>query len=272
VNTPTKALVAVAAAACLFFSATPAPALAEAYAVPMYRVYNPYSGEHFYTADENEKAHLVSVGWTDEGIGWAAPGLPTSTPVYRLYSGTDHHYTTDLAECDYLESVGWTYEGVGWYSDDAEGVALYRQYNPYVDPSASRNNSGSHNYTADTTENDALVAAGWKAEGVAWYGRDVAGRTWVAATYREEPVLEWMWTRAKSIYTCKTCWTSYDTYEEAEGCRTYNDTNHDPEDGFCGADGVRITTFMGSDGGNNLAYREIYMGERYVVSTPAYWE
>ncbi|MCI1314771.1 MAG: hypothetical protein LKH11_10300 [Solobacterium sp.] len=36
------------------------------------RVYNPDSGEHFYTKNKAEKDHLVSVGWQDEGIAWYA--------------------------------------------------------------------------------------------------------------------------------------------------------------------------------------------------------
>ena len=137
--------------------------------INMYRVYNPNSGEHFYTADKAEKNNLVKVGWSYEGIGWTAPAT-SSTPVYRLYSGTDHHYTMDSKERDNLIKAGWKYEGIGWYSDDNKGVPLYRQYNPYVDPNAATNNSGSHNYTTDKTENDYLVSVGWREEGIAWYG------------------------------------------------------------------------------------------------------
>ena len=90
--------------------------------------------------------------------------------MYRLYSGTDHHYTMDAKERDMLKRAGWRYEGVGWYSDDAKGVPLYRQFNPNVQPSAPRNNSGSHNYTKDKSEHNRLVAIGWKGEGVGWYG------------------------------------------------------------------------------------------------------
>ena len=45
-------------------------------------------------------------------------------------------------------------------------MPLYRQYNPYAE-------TGTHNYTADENENDALVELGWEAEGIAWYGIDV---------------------------------------------------------------------------------------------------
>ena len=89
----------------------------------------------------------------------------SNTPVYRLYNpyGGDHHYTLSAEERDWLVGLGWCYEGVGWYSDDARGVPLYRQYNPYA-------TSGTHNYTTSKVENDMLVSVGWNAEGIGWYG------------------------------------------------------------------------------------------------------
>ena len=36
----------------------------------MYRLYNPYTGEHFYTSNQTEQKSLVSQGWKDEDIGW----------------------------------------------------------------------------------------------------------------------------------------------------------------------------------------------------------
>lgn len=137
---------------------------AGAAAISMYRLYNPNSSEHFYTADHNEQQYLIKAGWKDEGIGWTAPTL-SKTPVYRLYNKNagDHHYTMDEKEKDELVKAGWTYEKIGWYSDDAKGTPLYRQYNPNA-------KAGSHNYTIDKKENDYLVKAGWKAEGISWYG------------------------------------------------------------------------------------------------------
>ncbi len=139
----------------------------------MFRLYNPNSGEHFYTANLDEAKKVVAAGWQWEGIGWVAPDT-SKAPVYRLYSGTDHHYTANKDERDHLVSVGWKYEGIGWYSDDDQGVALFRQFNPNVNPSAKRNNSGSHNYTASKAENDKLVSLGWRAEGIGWYGANHA--------------------------------------------------------------------------------------------------
>lgn len=135
----------------------------------MYRLYNPNSGEHFYTAKISERDSVVKAGWKYEGEGWIAP-TTSKTPVYRLYSGTDHHYTTSVNEKNNLKKVGWKDEGIGWYSDDSKGEPLYRQFNPNVNPNASFNNSGSHNYTTSKSENDHLVSVGWRAEGIDWYG------------------------------------------------------------------------------------------------------
>lgn len=147
--------------------ATAAPAAAAPSGTQvMWRLYNPNTGEHFYTANTNECDVLSKAGWSEEGVAWLAPTSST-TPVYRLYNpvvtGGDHHYTMDSNERDMLVSKGWRYEGVGWYSDDAHGVALQRLYNPHAA-------TGTHHYTVDTNERDSLVRAGWRSEGVAWYG------------------------------------------------------------------------------------------------------
>jgi len=65
----------------------------EVNAADMHRLYNPNSGEHFYTAAVAEKNHLVKVGWKYEGIGWIAPA--NGSAVYRLYNANagDHHYS-----------------------------------------------------------------------------------------------------------------------------------------------------------------------------------
>lgn len=135
----------------------------------MYRVYNPNSGEHFYTSNKAEKDHLVNLGWKYEGIGWKAPTV-SNYPVYRLYNanGGEHHYTMNKAEKDMLVKAGWKYEGIGWYSanpDDKSSVPLLREYNP----NAFANN---HNYTVNKAEHEWLVSLGWKDEGKAWYAVD----------------------------------------------------------------------------------------------------
>lgn len=132
-----------------------------AYAADMYRMYNPNSGEHFYTASTAERNSLYIAGWDYEGIGWVAPD--SGEDVYRLYNSNagDHHYTPNAAERDFLINQGWKYEGVGWKTGGA--IPLFRQYNPNA-------KAGSHNFTTSSVENDSLVRAGWIAEGIGWYG------------------------------------------------------------------------------------------------------
>jgi hypothetical protein len=81
----------------------------------MFRLYNPYTGEHFYTASEFERDAVVAAGWQYEGVGWVAP--EEGVPVFRVYNpyAGDHHYTTSVEERDHLVSVGWNDEGIGWY-------------------------------------------------------------------------------------------------------------------------------------------------------------
>ena len=132
----------------------------------MYRLYNPNSGEHFYTANAGEKNHLANIGWIYEGIGWIAPKT-SDYPVYRLYNGNggEHHYTMNKAEKNMLVRAGWKYEGIGWYSadpKDSNSIPLLREYNP----NAFANN---HNYTTSKPEHNWLISLGWKDEGKAWY-------------------------------------------------------------------------------------------------------
>lgn len=147
--------------------------LTQSSGVGVFRLYNSNSGEHFYTADRNEKDGLIAAGWNFEGIGWYAPES-SNYPVQRLYNENagDHHYTTDQNEVNVLQSVGWKLEGVGWYSADAsqKSVPIYRQYNPNA-------KTGAHNYTSDANENQQLGKIGWQLEGIGWYGLEVDAPT-----------------------------------------------------------------------------------------------
>lgn len=131
---------------------------------PMHRLYNPNSGEHFYTASVSERNAVTNAGWKYEGVCWVAP-TTSNSPVYRLYNPNagDHHYTMSAHERDSLVEAGWRYEGVGWYSDDAKQTPIYRQYNPNA-------LAGAHNFTQSKSENDMLKQVGWHTEGIAWYG------------------------------------------------------------------------------------------------------
>ena len=171
--------------------------------VEMYRLYNPNSGEHFYTASAGERDTLISAGWKYEGVGWIAPAT-SNTPVYRLYNPNagEHHYTMNKEERDYLVTIGWKDEGIGWYSDDAKTVALYRQYNPNA-------KTGSHNYTTSKSENDWLVSIGWKGEGVGWYGLSQEAETEVPTTTEHQHTWE-------SVGHTETVYIRSDTGEQVE--------------------------------------------------------
>ena len=154
----------------LLMAVSPAAAHADETYQEMYRLYNPYSGEHFYTASEQERDSVIAAGWNDEGLGWYAPAK-SDYPVYRLYNqiGGEHHYTLSAEEKDMLIEAGWKDEGIGWYSNGSldeptkSAVTLYREYNP----NAFANN---HNYTTNKAEHDYLISLGWQDEGTAWYG------------------------------------------------------------------------------------------------------
>ena len=131
----------------------------------LYRLYNPNSGEHFYTKRSAERDDLVRVGWRYESLGWTTPTEGMGAQVYRLYNPNagDHHYTMDAGERDMLIGKGWRYEGVGWYSDKNKATAIYRAYNPNA-------KAGAHHFTSNKEEKDYLVRLGWRDEKIGFYG------------------------------------------------------------------------------------------------------
>lgn len=131
---------------------------AESYGV--FRLYNPNSGDHFFTANLKEAQSLVNAGWHYEGIAWHWNG---HTPVVRMYASSDHVYTTSAKEINNLVKAGWKNEGSAFGCSDkpADGFSpVFRLYDK---------NGGKHMYTISETERDKLVKAGWKLEGVAFY-------------------------------------------------------------------------------------------------------
>jgi hypothetical protein len=129
--------------------------------IPVYRLYNPNSSEHFYSSSQAERSKLIGLGWRDEGIGWYAP--QTGDAVYRLYNpnvaGGDHYYTASLAERNALVAKGWNYDGSFWKSGGSVHVSV--AYNPNA-------KSGAHNYTTNPAEEASLLRAGWEYPGTVW--------------------------------------------------------------------------------------------------------
>src|SRR5699024_1863246 len=89
---------------------------------PLYRVYNPNSGEHLYTRDKAEYEMLGKIGWHQEKIGWHSP--EKGEEVYRLYNPNsgEHFYTMNADECEHLAKVGWKKEGTAFYSNSKAGL------------------------------------------------------------------------------------------------------------------------------------------------------
>ncbi len=130
--------------------------------IPVYRLYNPNTGEHLLTCKESERENLIILGWHDEGIGFYETA--EGDPVYRLYNpnGSEHHYTCSEKEVNKLVKLGWRDEGTAFNSDAAETIPVYRAYNPH----AWNNN---HNYTVSSEEQTNLINHGWQDEDTAWY-------------------------------------------------------------------------------------------------------
>lgn len=130
--------------------------------VEVYRVYNKWSNEHFYTSDQEEYEGLVDKGWNDEGVGWVAPA--TGDPVYRLYNkwSGDHHFTTDKSEYEKCQKAGWTGEKVAFFSAGKDKLPVYRLFNPYE-------KKFFHHYTMNKTEYNQCTKNGWTDEHVGWY-------------------------------------------------------------------------------------------------------
>lgn len=130
-----------------------------------YRLYNPETGEHFFTTNKAEYDLLAgSKTWKSETSTWNAPEK-SDYPIYRLCNPNtdDHHYTMNAGERDALVHLGWRDEGIGMYSADQNGQPVLRLYNPNA-------KVGSHHYTTSTSEKDHLVSLGWKFEGIGFYG------------------------------------------------------------------------------------------------------
>lgn len=133
---------------------------------PVFRLYNNFTGDHFFTTNIAEANILIDVGWAFEGVSWVEPTTPGNIAVHRLYNPNngDHFYTIAENEVVYLSNVGWNYEGIAFYSDKEERFPIFRLYDP------NKVGAGSHFYTASAGEKASLEASGWVSEGVGWYG------------------------------------------------------------------------------------------------------
>ena len=140
--------------------------------IPVYRLFNTRTGEHFYTASTTERSQYLKVGtWRSEGVAWYAP-RKSSEPIYRLSNpnnGNEHHYTKSLKEKDWLVGLGWRYDCIAWYSDTDKLVPIYRHYHPIQ-------RTGNHHYTTSKGESNHIVKyEGWRYEGISFYVSKAGG-------------------------------------------------------------------------------------------------
>ena len=131
--------------------------------VHMHRLYNPNTGEHFYTGSDVEKNNLIAAGWNYEDIGFSFPAN-TGAPVHRLFqpSTGEHLYTMDEAEKTKLEAEGWNYEGIAFNSAYDTEAIQHRLHNPNA-------TVGAYHFTFSEEEKQTLIDAGWEYQGIGWY-------------------------------------------------------------------------------------------------------
>ena len=129
----------------------------------MLRMYNPNTGEHFYTGSEEERDMLVEAGWQYEGVAFTFP-KNTGAPVHRLFEPItgEHLYTMDEAEKDRLMAEGWNYEGVAFNSAYDTEAVQHRLHNPNA-------SVGAYHFTFSEEEKQNLINAGWEYQGIGWY-------------------------------------------------------------------------------------------------------
>ncbi|MBQ3548554.1 MAG: hypothetical protein IJA33_01605 [Oscillospiraceae bacterium] len=131
--------------------------------VHMFRMYNPNTGEHFYTGSPVERDNLIVAGWQYEGVGFTFPAN-TGDPVHRLFqpSTGEHLYTMDVAEKDRLMADGWNYEGIAFNSAYDTEAVQHRLHNPNAEV-------GAYHFTFSPEEKQNLIDAGWEYQGIGWY-------------------------------------------------------------------------------------------------------
>lgn len=136
---------------------------------PVFRLYNPNSGEHLFTSDRKERRDLMHLGWNAESIAWMnrPDGGQAISRLYNPNAG-DHHYTADQNEVNTLVKLGWKLDGTVLFSEGERDIPIYRCCNPNA-------KAGSHHFTRLLYEYETLTKhEGWIAEGIAFYATSSA--------------------------------------------------------------------------------------------------
>jgi peptidoglycan/xylan/chitin deacetylase (PgdA/CDA1 family) len=134
--------------------------------IPVTRLYQPATGDHFYTTSASDIAIAESVGFQNDGVGFNAYATSASgVPVYRLYSPLTekHFYTTSTSDVTIATGVGYQNDGVAFYEDSAasaNNVAVDRMYQP---------RDYDHFYTTSASDVSIAKSVGYQDEGAVFY-------------------------------------------------------------------------------------------------------
>lgn len=130
---------------------------------PVFRLRNPNTNEHLFTASRNERSELMKRGWDAEKIVWNQR-KENGERIYRLYDKKVgiHRYTMDANEAEELQKQGWSLDDELLYSEKEEDVPVYSCLNQQADPAYAF-------YTTDENELKTLEKSGWLNQGVAFY-------------------------------------------------------------------------------------------------------
>ncbi|KAJ6545565.1 hypothetical protein B0H19DRAFT_1033969 [Mycena capillaripes] len=130
-------------------------------AQPLYRDWNPTTGDHFYTTDSAEASGAS--GYNVEGVRALvfATQVAGSVRFLRLYNAAfrNHFYTTNATEAAQIP---------GYVIQDEDPMYIYPTQLCGSVP-FYRLFAGNHFYTVDTGERDAAEMGGWVFESVAGY-------------------------------------------------------------------------------------------------------
>jgi hypothetical protein len=99
----------------------------------VYRLFNPTTGDHFYTATAAEKDAAAAAGYQVEGTVGAAFTTPTTgseaVTRYLQASTGQHFYSNNENEAGNLSALGYQKEGVAFYTPKPQTAASVMQPN-----------------------------------------------------------------------------------------------------------------------------------------------
>lgn len=147
--------------------------------IPIHRFWSDQKQGHFYTANEDEKNHIIATYsqdiWKYEGIAYSSFSSTETnlSPIYRFWSDQKQHhfYTASEDEKNYVianyPTNVWKYEGIAYYTYTIQQSGTTAVYRFWSDQKQG------HFYTSNEDEKNYIIENYpiniWKYEGIAWY-------------------------------------------------------------------------------------------------------